>query len=150
MAYCEVTDIEAQYKTGQTFTTTTVVKRATVEDLIERKSSYIDSRLRFRYVVPVDEATNEPEFLLLKDICVLLVTSEVDQILREAQPIPADRDVKEVTRYKDYYNRAMKELERLESGVADLENITKKSSRFKNSNVANNVCPVFSKDKTQW
>jgi hypothetical protein len=77
MAYAEVTDVQSEFK-GITFSTTTAVTTAKIEDFICQADAYINSRIGFIYITPV---TSGEALEVLKEISIKLVAHRVKKIL---------------------------------------------------------------------
>lgn len=146
--YCLLKDIEDRFK-ANTFTTETLVTKKQVNSFITDNSAYIDARIRNRYVTPILES-NAEAFAIVKKICILLTTSEVEDILRQGQVFNEDKKAPARDRAAKLGKQAEDLLKELEKGSTVLPNVNRVSKRFVNSNVDNNKCPVFETGKTQW
>lgn len=141
MAYAEVSDIEARFK-GVTFSTTTVVTDAQVDVWLDDYTNMINARIRNRYVVPIVD-TNAEAFSVVKRICDYFTSADVDDVLRDSQPLPKDK-IPPANRARAWRKMAEDDLLKLEQGVVNLEGVSQTfDKRFYNSNVQNNRSPEF-------
>ena len=151
--YATIKDIEEQFLKVD-FDTDTAVSKNDVKNFIERKSAYIDSRLCAKYFMPVAKIGNASAYAVLNQICVWLVTSEVEEILNLGRTVPKGEGFTvEKSRAEKLYRRALEEIDRLETGELVLEGISRKGGgNFYNSNNAAGACnePVFKKNERQW
>ena len=148
MSYCEVADVEARFK-NLNFTATTQVTLDQVTEWIDDNTNYINAKIRTRYSTPVTVDDQPEAFSILKKICTLLTAAEVEEVLRDSQPLAKGSDSKNGSKVESRATRwrkqADKDLEAIEKGDLVLyETSSSTTTRFYNSNVANDRKPVFS------
>jgi len=80
MSYCSVDDISSDFK-DIVISTTSSVTIEEVEKFIDEETAFIDSMICSRYQVPVVELDSPNAFLVLKRICIFLVSDRVRHVL---------------------------------------------------------------------
>lgn len=78
--YCLVDDIRSDFK-DIVFSATSSVTEDEVTKFIAEETAFIDSIICARYVVPIIEGTSPNSFLVLKRICIFLVSDRVRHVL---------------------------------------------------------------------
>ena len=144
--YAKVKDIKNQFQ-KRSFKEGTFIDESELKKIILRKSRYINARICFRYVVPIDEFLNCESYAILNQICVWLVTSEVEEISQVARTIPKDSKLIK-DRSADLMELAMDELLRVESGKTVLSD----ANENRPSRIVHSPCQptTFKKGVTQW
>ena len=117
MSYCSVDDVRADFK-DIVFNATSSVTQAEVEKFIAEESAFIDSMICARYIAPVIEADSPNAFLVLKRICIFLVSDRVRHVLyvktgRDA----SDQDTKGL---RSLSRQPRKDLEAIRDGKSKL------------------------------
>ena len=82
MAYCTDTEISSEFK-DITFSASTAVKAAEVDDFIDQSSALIDGIISSKYEVPV---VGSGSVLILKMICIWIVKARILSILSVKTP----------------------------------------------------------------
>jgi|GEM_PF-5012482 len=140
--YCTVSDIEGWFP-GVTFSTSTKIKLAKVESLIERHSATIDNRLSKAYTVPI---TGEYSLSVVKEICEYMTIADVNDIVKQGLGKHSDRQ-----NPTDYRKLAEDKLAAIISGKVELTDANAKESYdFYSYNYSNDVEATIDKDKEQW
>lgn len=146
MAYCEVEDIQTEFKDIKFDEDGSAVTTASVESFIDQAGSEIDARISVRYAVPV--TMNDSALLLLKQICVWLVSDRIRDIT-EVKNVrtESDQDVKISTG-----GRARKMLAEIANGDIFLLGATLASTADGVSSFvsSNNIEREWKKSKVQW
>ncbi len=148
VAYCTEAQVQANMK-GVTFGAATAVTSSALEDIIDEESAYIDAKIARRYALPIADAT---ALIYLRRLCLALVIYRVTLILqpKSIRPTP-DGNVEQDISTEGQYKKAVRELEALADGSADLPNEDKKSIDYISSTALNNdeECE-FVHDEKQW
>jgi hypothetical protein len=151
--YATVKDIQEQFLKVD-FSTDTAVSEKDVKNFLKRKTAYINSRLCAKYDLPITKLGYPAAYDVLNQICVWLVTSEVEEILNLGRTVPKGEGFTvEKSRAEKLYRRALEEIDRIELGELALEGVGRKGGgNFYNSNNAAGACnePVFKKNERQW
>lgn len=146
MAYAEVEDIQAEFKSIKFDEDDSAVVVENVESFLAQADAEIDARISISYQVPV--TGGDSALLLLKQICTWLVSQRVKDIV-EVKNVrtETDQDVK-----IDTAARARKMLDQIADGTLPLIGATPASSAggVKSYVSANNIPRVFKKDSEQW
>lgn len=141
--YCTVAQVQGWFK-GVTFSTDTNPTLAKVNEIITRKSVYIDTRLDVVYETPITGANS---LLLVQEICEFLVIADVEAIMKTG--LGRTGDATKPVDYRKLGEDKIKRLETSESALGDA--VSRSSNEFANYNEDNSVDdPVFKKDSTQW
>lgn len=144
-AYCEVADVQAEFK-SITFESDDAVKEESIETFIDQATAEIDATLSVTYVVPVTAGPSA--LLLLKQICTWLAAQRVKDIIEVKN---ARTEVEQDVR-KDMAALARKMLMQIVKGDiqlmgADLAATTQMVHTFTSSNTSPRI---FKKNEDQW
>jgi phage gp36-like protein len=146
MAYCTTAEIITDFK-NMDFTTTTLIKAATVDGFIAEADALINSYVNKRYTTPV---TTGEGASLLKLISRSLVSARVKTMMEVVQVKSTDAN-QNVRTVLFSPSKCLEILEDIQKGNVDLIGATpKQSSAFFNNNDSNGVESVFQKEKKQW
>lgn len=146
--YAVKADIDAELK-GITFGATTAVTATALDNLITQESAVIDMHVMVRYNLPVVEAS---ALLVLKKICIDLVSYRIRKILqpKEVLPQPDDKATQEIVS-SSTFREAMRMLKDLSTGKMSLPGEAQKSTNFINSTAVNEDIPTeFEFGVKQW
>lgn len=144
--YTTAAEVEAEFK-DITFTATTNVKNTDVDGFINEFDAVIDSFVSTRYVTPVSNLTQG--FTLLKALCRALTANRIKAIL-EAVKQSGTKEIFQTVRSGFTTNEVMKMLERISSGEVALVGVAPLTGGNDSYTRANDIEPVFEKDKQQW
>ncbi len=140
--YCTVADVEGWFS-NTTFSTDTKITLAKVEQIITRKSAYIDDRIGSKYPTPI---TGTAALTRVKEICEYLVIADVEAVLKKGLGRTG-----ETTRPIDYNKKAEDMITLLETGESTLLDASEtRTNEFANYNEDNDIEPLFERDTTQW
>lgn len=146
--YCTEAQVTANMK-GVSFGASTAVTSSALSDIIAEESAYIDAKISRRYTLPIAGAT---DLIFLRRLCLALVIYRVTLILqpKSIRPTP-DGNVEQDISTEGQYRKAIKDLDAIASGAADLPTEDKKSISFISSTALSNdeECQ-FVHDETQW
>lgn len=147
MAYCEVSEIEQDFK-DMSITSSSNVSIADVEGFIVECDALIDAYIGNRYVVPVTAGAG---LTLLKLLSRSLVVARIKRLLAVKQEKSTDANQNVADLFLSP-TQVMKILENIRDDVTSLAGATAlvSSGGFYSSNVANSVTPVVKKDEKQW
>ncbi len=147
MAYTTTAEIQADFK-DTTFSTTTNVKAADVDQFIVEADALINASVGSRYVTPV--AAGEG-LSLLKFLSRSLVAGRIKKILEVKQEKAVDANQASVGVYLSV-TQVMKTLADIRDDVVQLVGATPLVTNlgFYSNNVTNDVAPVIEKDTKQW
>lgn len=146
MVYCEVEDIQNEFKSIAFDEDDSAVETETVEGFIDQASALMDGIISGRYAVPI--VAGPSALLLLKQICTWLVSQRVKDIVEVKQVRPeTDQDVK-----IDTAARAMKMLYDIASGKIELVGATLvgTTDAVQSFVTSNNSPRVFHKNSEDW
>lgn len=118
-AYTTYTDVQ-NYFMGLDFTDSDYLKDATVATWIDEFSTKIDITIGRRYSLPI---SNSIDLVYLKQLCERLVVGQIDDLLRNNSDLEVNK--KEFLRKRNYTKKAESELERLFSGMIQLNSSPK-------------------------
>ncbi len=147
MAYSTSTEVTSDFK-NITFSTTTMVTTADVDQFIVEADALINSYIGMRYSTPV--AADASTLALLKLFSRTLVADRIKKIMEVKQTTntTANQDVRGAYSTRD----VMSQLKQIQNGDLKLSGATLNATGggiFSN-NVANAVEPVFKKGCKQW
>ena len=146
MAYGDIDDVEAYFKSIDFGAATASVADAEVTDLLDRQSARVDSKIAKKYVVPV---TGTEAVKALTDIVVRLVAATVIRILNSTVGVSEN----ELNRAAALEKGANADLDALAKGTALLSDATLASATAldpESYNYVNDEQPVFEKEVDQW
>lgn len=146
MSYCEVDDIQSEFKAIRFDEDGCAVTEDDVESFIAQADSEIDSRISSRYAVPVTRG--DSALLLLKQISTWLVTQRVKDITETKNVRPeGDQDVR-----TNSAAMARKMLDQIASGeLVLLGAVLVGGDGGVRSLVSSNIVKrVFHKDSEDW
>lgn len=151
MPYCEVEDIEADFKALEIDDSTTSVSEDEITEIIDQESNYIDGRVGLKYVTPIDPDESPKAFSILKRICTFMCAERVKSIL-EVKTGVAQLDSEQKVIMADTIRTFKKDLQLISEGKLLLSDATLKStsagvSSFNSSNCIGHVIDVT---KQQW
>lgn len=112
MGYCTATDVQ-DYFLNMVFSETTSITKTKVDNIIAKRSDYIDSVLTSKYTVPL---TDTKDLAIIKDICSRLVAGEIDEINNFSTAISV-----EVKKGRDLKKEALADLDKIISGEIKLK-----------------------------
>ena len=122
MSYCEVEDVQKEFKSIAFDETNSAVVTDSVQEFIDQASAEMDAKLSVRYIVPV--TASDSALLYLKQICIWLVSQRVKDICEiKNVRVESDQDVK-----VDTAARARKMLNEIVQGDVPLIGATETSS----------------------
>jgi len=149
--YCSLTDVQNEYKNAPTFDSASKPTSTAVETKITRYSRKMDSVLNKAYSVPITESASPNAYMVLTEICLLMVRSWLDPLLGISAKIDPDTD-EPINMMKS----AMDELNLLVENNSLDDAVLKTSSGITDWNSANNIKPTLDpdtysiKDKDWW
>lgn len=153
MAYCEVTDIQKDFK-AITFNSESAVTPGSLTEIILQESNYIDARIGVKYVTPIVESTYPEAFSILKRICIFRVSDRVRNII-EVKKEQTQKNSEE--KYKDNRVRTPNDdLDMIAKGTLLLKNVPQLSenagvsSKCFDTGSCDEDCTVFDTSKQQW
>jgi len=151
MAYCEQTDIEADFKEIE-FGDNFAITEDELEELILQESNYIDARVGLKYVVPVDNVSYPEAYSILKRICIFRVSERVRNIIEVKNNATQQRESDE--KYKDNRVRTFNDdLDLIVKGDLLLKDVPLKSPNGSLNAFCvgtTSECHTFSVTKQQW
>lgn len=149
MTYCQVSDIQSDFK-DIVFNTTSSVTDTEVEKFIQEEGAFINSMICSRYVVPVIENDSPNAFLVLKRIAIFLVADRVRHVLyvktgRDA----SDQDTKGL---RSLSRNPRKDLEAIRDGKSKLSDAVKVQECIGFDVGTDQTCSenLFDTTKQQW
>lgn len=149
MSYCDVSDIQSEFKQISFSEDDASVTASSVEEFITQADAEIDSIISTRYETPVTSSNAGASALaLLKQCSVWLVSRRVKDILElKNVRTEVDQDIKTDTRAM-----ALSILKRIANGESNLvgASLATGEAGVSSGVVANNVARVFNKDQEQW
>lgn len=152
--YCTVSNIQSNFVKID-FSTDTTVTSKKVKELISDYSNQLDSRLSYKYVMPVVEAASPSAFAICKQIVQYFVTAEIEDIITRGRALTS-QDSKpnnnQEPRSIRWNKRAEKLINQLENGELTFIDVQKVSeSKIFSSNTGKpQYDPVFRKECDQW
>lgn len=99
MAYCDVDNVQAEFKKIDFDADQAPIKRSTIEDWIDQADAEINVKLHGVYVVPI---TGNMSLTMVKQISIWIVKQRVVDVLRQKDGAEADK----VGDYTNYGSRA--------------------------------------------
>lgn len=147
MAYTTTSEIQGDFK-DITFTTSSNVKVADVDQFILEADALINSYVGGRYVLPV--AAGEG-LVLLKLLSRSLVTSRIKKIMevKQEKSTDANQSVTGVLLSTSIVMKILSDIRDNEISLAGAETLTSNRG-FYSKNVACDVEPVVKKNEKQW
>ena len=148
--YCEVSDIEANFK-DLAFTNQTNVTIEDVESFILQADGLINTHIGAKYLVPI--TTGDMTLAMLKLFSVTLVSDRVKAILEVKQSTnnQANQDIRGTGLTT---SKVLEMLKKIASGDMPLLDQTLIANNgqglFYSNNYSNNVTPQFKKDVESW
>ena len=149
MSYCEVSDIESEFKNLK-FTSDTLVTVSDIQGFIAEYDALINAYVGAKYVTPI--TADEDSVTLMRLFSRTLTADRVKKRLEVKQDTnkSANQDVRGAYSTKD----VMASLNAIKKGELPLSGATlllnSGQGTFYSENVENNVTPVFQKDVDQW
>lgn len=144
MSYATEAEISSEFKNVE-FSATTSVKTAEVTRFLAEASALIDAKVGMRYVTPV---TNASDLLILKTICIDIVTARIKRILDvKTGKTETEQGVK-----GSVEGAALKMLSEISNGNLPLQNseLINESSGVYSYAASNGLEHTFKKGEDQW
>lgn len=146
MAYAAVDDIKADFRSIE-FSATSALTIAEVEKFIDEESAYIDAKLSGRFITPI---TGENSLLVLRKICVFLVSCRVRSVLEIKVNARVKSDFKNNKCVDDRNpEKMLNDIAMGRTTLPDAELISTEDGVY-SFNVENNIKPCFDTTKQQW
>lgn len=148
MAYTTKTEVQGDFK-DTTFTTTSNVTAANVDQFIVEADALINSYIGTVYTVPVSAAGDGKN--LLKLLSRSLVAARIKRILEVVQKTSEDanQNILGVLLSPSQVMKILKDIQEKNIALAGAEPLIS-GAGFYSSNAANSVEPVIKKDEKQW
>lgn len=147
MGYCQLTDIEGEFK-NIAFTTTSNVSTVTVTAFIAEASALIDTYVGGRYVTPIVGVNS---LLVMSLYCRTLVADRIRGIIESKQVTNTDStaNAKNPGLSTSDVIKALTQIQNGNTvlGDAALQNL---NASFFSNNSQNGVQPRFRKNRRQW
>lgn len=148
MPYCEVVEVEADFK-DMTFDDTSNVTKNDVEQFISESDALIDSYVGARYVTPVSSAGSG--LTLLKLLSRSLTAGRIKRIMevKQEKNVDANQNILGVLLSPSQVMKILSDIRDDILVLGGAESLVS-SAGFYSSNVENDVEPFVKKDDTQW
>ena len=150
MAYAIKTEIESEFKDLKISASGTAIIETEATRFINEAGAEIDAYISKIYTLPV---TASDALLLLKKICIDLVTFRITKILsiKNAFIVPESKIIQEITE-GTAYRHALKLLDELKKGNIDLVGAEKNQTygAMKSYTKENSLEPIFQRYNEQW
>ena len=146
MSYCEVEQVQEEFKSLDVDDSTTAISTARIERFIEEADAEINSRIGLKFVVPV---TGPLSLIILRTISIQLVAGRLRDIMKTKGPEAA---TSQATRDKDLVADARAKIEQIIKGVLLLPDATlvSQADGLQSFDVDNMEQFIFDKDSRQW
>lgn len=149
MSYSTVDDIRSDFK-DIVFNANSSVTETEVEKFIDEETAFINSMICARYKTPVIELDSPEAFLVLKRICIFLVSDRVRHVLyvktgRDA----SDQDTKGL---RSLSRQPRRDLEAIRDGKSKLSDAVKVDECIGFDTGSDSTCSdmTFDPSKQQW
>lgn len=146
MSYCTIADIKNDFKKIDFSSDGAIVSEAMVTEWISQESETINSKICNRYTVPVVSGDSPASYLILKKICIFLVSERVKNKIEVKTPIASKDSEEKGPRMRSPYA----DLKEISEGKMHLRDATPKGTVTTSFNVDQGLCPEFDVNKQQW
>ena len=149
MAYSTVDDIRSDFK-DIVFNANSSVTEAEVSKFIDEETAFINSMICSRYQTPVVENDSPTAFLVLKRICIFLVSDRVRHVLYTKTGRDAsDQDTKGL---RSLSRQPRRDLEAIRDGKSKLADAVKVADCIGFDTGTDRTCEdmTFDTTKQQW